>query len=115
MSAAKKKSKKISVDAGFQEVVGALRGLGGEHPQKSSMTVQGSVPDDILAGYYSVAGNIGERVFKGFDALDTEVQRIEGLMTTAVKELQDVEDDAANEIKGQLKTLDQIGSDADKK
>lgn len=108
MSAAKK-SKKISVDAGFESVVGTLKGLGGEHPKESNMIVSDSAPDDILSDYYVVAEKIGSRVFKGFDALDTEVQRIEGIMTDAVKELQGLEDSAATDIKGRLKELDQIG------
>lgn len=114
MSAAKKKSKKISVDAGFEEVVGALKGLGGEHPKESGMTVQGSVPDEILGGYYQTADLIGTRVFSGFNILDTEVQRIEGIMTSAVKELQGLEDSAVTEINGQIKILDKIIPDAKK-
>lgn len=115
MSAGKKNSKSIGVDAGFSEILGALRGLGGEHPKESSMTVQGGVPDEILGEYYALAGKIGPQVFKGFDLLDTEVQRIEGIMTDAVNELQGLEESAVTEINGQLKVLDKIGSDADKK
>jgi hypothetical protein len=109
VGAANKKSQKIGVDAGFQQVVGSLKGLGGEHPKESSMIVQGSAPDEILSGYYVIAGQIGPQVFKGFSTLDKEVQRIEGIMTDAVTELQQLEDAAVTEVQSHLKDLDRIG------
>lgn len=110
-----KKPKKIDLDSGFSSTVGLLRGLGGEHPKEKAMTVRGSAPDSVLEEYYDAAMAIGSFVFTGFDTLDTEVQRIEGIMTDTITELQGLEDDAADEVTAHLKDLDQIGLDGGKK
>ncbi|GAA2190045.1 hypothetical protein GCM10009786_25730 [Leucobacter alluvii] len=103
--------KRIGLAEGFGDLLGTLRAIQGDYPNRAEMASVSGISSGLGREYFSALEQGGRQIYGQVEKLDDELQRIQEAMKLAVAEQQAVDAEAAATLNALLADVEDLTHD----